>query len=66
MGRSLRGTCDQILECCEEPDLENRFDVDFFRNPKRVRPTVVYKLIHYEKNRELLMRFPISPFSIWR
>ena len=27
-GRSLRGICDQILECCEEPDLENRFDVD--------------------------------------
>lgn len=61
-GRSLRGICDQILECCEEPDLENRFDVDFFRNPERVRPTVVYKLIHYEKNRELLKEIPHLPF----
>lgn len=61
-GRSLRGICDQILECCEEPDLENRFDVDFFRNPERVRPTVVYKLIHYEKNKELLKEIPHLPF----
>ena len=42
--------------------MENRFDVDFFRNPERVRPTVVYKLIHYEKNKELLKEIPHLPF----
>lgn len=33
-GRSLRGICDQILECCEDSDFEEHFDVDFFREPE--------------------------------
>lgn len=61
-GRSLRGICDQILECCEDSDFEEHFDVDFFREPERVRPTVTYRLINYEKNRELLQEIPHLPF----
>lgn len=61
-GRSLRGICDQILECCEEPDLEERIDVEIFRDPERVRSTLVYKLIHYEKNKELLEDIPHLPY----
>ena len=61
-GRSLRGICDQILECCEDSDFEEHFDVDFFREPERVRPTVAYRLINYEKNRELLQEIPHLPF----
>lgn len=61
-GRSLRGICDQILECCEDSDFEEKFDVDFFRDPERVRPTVAYRLINYEKNRELLQEIPHLPF----
>lgn len=61
-GRSLRGICDQILEFCEDSDFEEHFDVDFFREPERVRPTVAYRLINYEKNRELLQEIPHLPF----
>ena len=61
-GRSLRGICDQILECCEDSDFEEHFDVDFFREPERVRPTVAYRLINYEKNREFLQEIPHLPF----
>ena len=61
-GRSLRGICDQILECCEDSEFEEQFDVDFFREPERVRPTVAYRLINYEKNRELLQEIPHLPF----
>lgn len=61
-GRSLRGICDQILECCEDSDFEEHFDVDFFQEPERVRPTVAYRLINYEKNRELLQEIPHLPF----
>lgn len=61
-GRSLRGICDQILECCEDSDFEEHFDVDFFRESERVRPTVAYRLINYEKNRELLQEVPHLPF----
>jgi len=61
-GRSLKGICEQILECCEAPDFEQQFDVDFFRDPRQVRPVIVYKLVHYEKNREQLQDIPHLPF----
>ncbi len=61
-GRSLRGICDKILECCEDPDFEERFSVEFFRDPELVRGTVVYKLINYEKNKKLLQGIPHLPY----
>lgn len=61
-GSSLGQIQDTILECCEDLDLSGQFDADFFADYRKVRPTVVYKLIHYEKNRELLKRIPHVPF----
>jgi len=61
-GRSLHHIYDQILECCEDLSFMERFDVDFFTDYEKIRPTIVYKLIHYEKNRELLERVPHLPF----
>lgn len=61
-GRSLKGICDQILECCQETDFEGRFDVDFFTDYGKLKSTVVYKLINADKNRELLKRIPHLPY----
>lgn len=61
-GRSLRGICDTILECCENAELEERFSVDFFRDPEQVRGTVVYKIVNYEKNKKLLQEIPHLPY----
>ena len=38
------------------------FRIADFREPERVRPTVAYRLINYEKNRELLQEIPHLPF----
>ncbi len=61
-GGSLKDICRQILECCEDSGFMERFDVDFFADYRKIRPTVVYKLINYEKNRELLEKVPHLPF----
>ena len=61
-GRSLKGICDQILECCGDQSFENEFDLDFFMDYGKIRSTVVYKLVNAEKNRELLTRVPHLPF----
>ena len=61
-GRSFPGICQQILECCEDCAFMERFDVDFFADYRKIQPTVVYKLINYEKNRELLEKIPHLPF----
>ena len=61
-GRSLKGICDQILECCQETDFEAKFDTDFFTDYEKVRATLVYKVINAEKNRELLKKIPHLPY----
>ncbi len=61
-GCSLRGIYDRILESCEDCRFLESFDADFFTDYERIRPTVVYKLVNYEKNRELLKRIPHLPF----
>ena len=61
-GCSLRGIYEEILECCEDCELEESFDVSFFSDYEKVRQGVVYKLVNYEKNRELLQKVPHLPF----
>ncbi|OUQ27276.1 hypothetical protein B5E77_06905 [Lachnoclostridium sp. An131] len=61
-GRSLKGICDQIIECCSNTDFEEKFNADFFSDYSRLQHTVVYKLINAEKNRELLKKIPHLPF----
>jgi len=61
-GRSIYGICEKILECCEDCSFMEKFDVDFFLDYRKIKPTVVYKLINYEKNQELLKDVPHIPF----
>jgi hypothetical protein len=61
-GRSMQHICDTILECCEDSSFIEDFDVELFSDYRKIKPTVVYKLIHYEKNRELLEKIPHLPY----
>jgi hypothetical protein len=61
-GRSMRQIQETILECCEDNCFSEHFDADFFADYRKVKPTVVYKLINYEKNQELLGKIPHVPF----
>lgn len=61
-GHSMRQIQEDILECCEDKDFSEHFDTDFFKDYRKVKSTIVYKLIHYEKNRELLKKIPHVPF----
>ena len=61
-GRSLRGIYEQILECCGDDVIEERFSAEFFTDYGRLRKTIVYKLINKAKNEELLTKIPYLPF----
>jgi len=61
-GRSMRQIQEAILECCEDNCFSVHFDENFFSDYRKVSPTVVYKLINYEKNQEMLKRIPHIPF----
>lgn len=61
-GHSLRQIQETILACCEDNCFSEHFDTNFFSDYQKVKPTVVYKLINYEKNSELLGKIPYVPF----
>ncbi len=61
-GRSLSGIYNRILACCENRSVEERLNTELFTDYERLRDFVVYKLVNYERNRELLTRIPHLPF----
>lgn len=48
----------QIVQYYQQHRYEQNIDVSFFTCLDKVRPRIAYKLIHYEKNRELLKEIP--------
>lgn len=56
-GESLEEIEDSILQCYEENRTED-FDLSFFMNWESVKDRVMYKLINYDRNRELLKEVP--------
>ena len=61
-GRSLSGIYNRILACCENRSVEERLNMDIFTDYGRLRDSVVYKLVNYERNKEMLTRIPHLPF----
>lgn len=51
-----------ILESYRKNRPSQKIDIRFFTELEQVRPRIVYKLIHYEKNRSLLSDIPHLPF----
>lgn len=60
-----RGICDivcEILRYYEEHKIEKRVNIDCFSNFDSIKNKICYKLINYDKNRELLEEIPYIPY----
>lgn len=61
-GKALSAVLEGILDCCEGCGRLEDFDVDSFADYKKVRSVIVYKLVNFQKNQELLSDVPYLPF----
>ena len=61
-GKSIKEVIDDILELYRIHMIDPPFDISRFQDFEKVRPTLVYKLIHYERNQKLLKKVPHRPF----
>lgn len=55
-------TVSDVLSFYNNHKITDRFDSDFFHDFSRVRGNLVYRLINYEKNQELLSSVPYTRF----
>ncbi len=61
-GMNLSTIEQQILQYYHRHCPINHIDTSFFTDYNRVRSRIVYRLVHYEKNRELLKEIPHFPY----
>ncbi|MBO5373457.1 MAG: hypothetical protein J6A75_12200 [Lachnospiraceae bacterium] len=61
-GKSLSEIQTDILNAYEQSRSSEHMDFSFFTDYQKVKYRIVYKLIHYEKNKELLKDVPYIPF----
>ena len=57
-GRSLEEICHDILSVYEENKPSGNIDISFFTNYEQVKKRIVFKLINYEQNKNLLQKIP--------
>ncbi len=61
-GETFSKVMEEILQIYEESRMKKNMDMDFFLDYGRMAGQVVYKLIRYESNRELLSQVPYVRF----
>ncbi len=61
-GISLSETMQDIIRTYEAHTVKDDISMEFFLDYEKVRDRVVYKLINYEMNKELLQEIPYIPF----
>lgn len=61
-GETFRTIMEEVLHIYEESRLKENVDMSFFLQYESMKDKVVYKLISYEKNKELLLQIPYIPF----
>lgn len=61
-GETFRDIMEQIVHIYEESRMKKNIDMSFFLNYDCMKGKVVYKVIGYEKNKELLCQIPHIPF----
>lgn len=61
-GSALSSVIRQILNYYQQHRSRHSIDTSFFTCFENIRPRIVYKLIHQEKNRELLKEVPWIPY----
>ncbi len=57
-GRSIEEITEEIKEIYYRSKMEGDLNMDFFTNYENAKQNIVYKLVNYEKNRELLEEIP--------
>lgn len=57
-GKSVEEITDEIVRCLEENRVTDGFDIESFLDFEKVKRNIVYKIINYEANRELLKDVP--------
>lgn len=61
-GESLGKLVKEIIHVIEQNQVSKNLDVDFFMDYEKVKKRLVFRLIHKEKNKELLKKIP---YQIW-
>lgn len=61
-GRSLKEMELDILEVYQQKKISVEVDMSFFKEWEQVKKSIVFKLVNYEQNRELLREIPYVPF----
>lgn len=61
-GVSLTDIVKEIVNVYEKNHPEGKFQVDFFKDYAQAKKRIVYKLVNYEKNEELLKKVPHRKF----
>lgn len=57
-GKETEDIMEEIKEIYERSKIEQDINMDFFTNYTNAKNSIVYKLIHYDKNRDLLKTVP--------
>lgn len=61
-GKSIKDIHNSLIEVYEKNRSKENLDLSFFTDYQKVQHHIIYKLIHYEKNRELLRKVPHFPY----
>lgn len=61
-GETFRDIMDEVIRIYEESRMKENMDMSFFLEYENMKNRVVYKIISYEKNKDLLVQVPHIPF----
>jgi len=61
-GKPLSAIRDSIIDVYEQNRSHKNLDISFFTDYQQVQHHIIYKLIHYEKNKDLLRKVPHFPY----
>lgn len=61
-GKKLTTIRDEILQAYQNSRSSENMDLSFFTDYQKVKYRIVYKIIHYEKNKKLLENIPHFPY----
>ncbi|MBQ3104514.1 MAG: hypothetical protein IJC59_01475, partial [Lachnospiraceae bacterium] len=61
-GSTFSEIIQEIIDCCEKYKIHRDLNMDFFMQYEKVRKKLAYRMIHYERNKELLQTVPHRRF----
>lgn len=61
-GRDKQDILDEIIKIYENMDEDSEIDMNFFREYNNVRDRICFKVIHYERNKNMLSKIPYLPY----